>query len=110
MKFRAEVESNGKTATGIEVPSKVVEHLGAGKKPKVTVTIGTYSYRSTVASMGGRFLIPVSANGGVSSRASKAPRSPRPAPVVSTQRWTGSGTGAVSVREWCRAPARPAGF
>ena len=62
MKFRAEVESNGKTATGIEVPAKVVEQLGAGKKPKVTVTIAGYSYRSSVASMGGRFMIGVSAD------------------------------------------------
>jgi hypothetical protein len=62
VKFRAEVERNGKTATGIEVPAEVVEQLGTGNKPKVTVTIRGYSYRSTVATMGGRFLIGVSAD------------------------------------------------
>jgi hypothetical protein len=60
--FRAALETNGKTATGIEVPETVVEQLGKGKKPPVTVTIGDHSYRSTVAVMGGRFMLPVSAD------------------------------------------------
>ena len=47
--------------TGIEVPAFVVEALGRGKRPAVIITIGSYSYRSTVAPMGGRFLIPLSA-------------------------------------------------
>src|SRR3954453_20686065 len=59
--FTATLETNGKTATGIEVPEAVVEQLGKGKKPPVTVGIGSHSYRSTVAVMGGRFLLPVSA-------------------------------------------------
>ncbi len=45
-------------ATGIVVPPEVVGALGGSKRPAVTVTIGDYSYRSTVASMGGMFLIP----------------------------------------------------
>ena len=61
MNFRTTILLNGKTATGIEVPPDVVERLGAGKKPPVTVTLGSYTYRSTVATMGGRFLLPVSA-------------------------------------------------
>ena len=61
MKFRATVELNGKTATGIEVPAEVVTALGAGGRPPVTVTIGGHAYRTTVARMGGRFLIPLSA-------------------------------------------------
>ena len=47
--------------TGIEVPAFVVEALGGGKRPAVIITIGSFSYRSTVAPMGGRFLIPLSA-------------------------------------------------
>jgi hypothetical protein len=35
--------------------------LGAGKKPAVLVTVNGHTYRSTVATMGGRFLLPVSA-------------------------------------------------
>jgi hypothetical protein len=61
MKFQTTIEQNGKTATGMVVPEQVVEGLGAGKKPAVSVTINGYTYRSTIASMGGRFLLPVSA-------------------------------------------------
>ncbi|MDT7576481.1 MAG: hypothetical protein QOH17_2814 [Pseudonocardiales bacterium] len=61
MKFSATVELGGKTATGIEVPDDVVAGLGSHKRPAVRVTIGGYTYRSTVARMGGRFLLPVSA-------------------------------------------------
>ncbi|MGO4592748.1 DUF1905 domain-containing protein [Leifsonia sp. 2TAF2] len=59
--FRATIRQAGKTATGIPVPDAVVEELGSGKKPAVVVRIGSYEYRSTVASMGGEFLIPLSA-------------------------------------------------
>src|SRR3989442_1364261 len=61
MKFRAIIELAGKTATGFEVPAAVVAKLGSSKKPAVRVTIRGYSYRSTVASMGGQFMLPVSA-------------------------------------------------
>jgi hypothetical protein len=61
MKFRATVELGGKTATGIEVPDDVVAALGQGSRPPVTVTVGGHSYRTTVARMGGRFLVPLSA-------------------------------------------------
>ncbi|MDT7709478.1 MAG: hypothetical protein QOG20_5085, partial [Pseudonocardiales bacterium] len=60
MMFHATVELARKTATGIEVPEEVVTGLGSGKRPAVTVTINGYSYPSTIASMGGRYLIPVS--------------------------------------------------
>ena len=61
MKFRATVELGGKTATGIEVPEEAVAALDSGNRPPVTVTIGGHTYRTTVARMGGRFLIPLSA-------------------------------------------------
>ena len=61
MRFRATVQLNGKTATGIEVPDEAVAALGQGQRPPVKVTIGSYSYRTTVARMGGRFLISLSA-------------------------------------------------
>ena len=62
MKFRAELELGGKTATGVEVPEAVVAALRSGKRPAVRVTINGYTYRSTVASMGGRFMLGVSAD------------------------------------------------
>ena len=58
--FRATIRQAGKTATGIAVPEAVVAELGSGKKPAVVVRIGSYEYRSTVASMGGESLIPLS--------------------------------------------------
>jgi hypothetical protein len=61
MRFRASVELEGKSATGIEVPDAVVESFAAGKRPPVTVTIGSYMYRTTAVRMGGRFLVPLSA-------------------------------------------------
>jgi bifunctional DNA-binding transcriptional regulator/antitoxin component of YhaV-PrlF toxin-antitoxin module len=59
--FHATVLAAGKTATGAVVPDDVVAALGAGKRPPVRVTIGEYSYRSTVAVMRGRFMLPISA-------------------------------------------------
>lgn len=59
--FRATVELGGKTATGIEVPADVVAALGSSKRPAVLITIAGHSYRTTVASMGGRFLVPLNA-------------------------------------------------
>jgi hypothetical protein len=61
MRFRTKVLLGGKTATGLEVPPAVVEALGSGKRPAVNVTINGYTYRSTVAVMGGAFLLPLSA-------------------------------------------------
>jgi hypothetical protein len=62
MKFRAIIQLNGKTATGIEVPPEVITSLGQGKRPPVRVTIGGYTYRSTVGVMGGKSMLPVSAD------------------------------------------------
>jgi len=59
MRFQATILLAGKTATGIEVSSEVVERLGSGKKPPVRVTIGGHTYRTTVAARGERFLIPL---------------------------------------------------
>jgi bacteriocin resistance YdeI/OmpD-like protein/uncharacterized protein DUF1905 len=61
MRFRATIERSGPTATGIHVPDEVVEGLGAGKRPPVRVTINDYTYRSTIAVMGGTFMVGVSA-------------------------------------------------
>ena len=61
MRFRTVLESNGKTATGIRVPPEVVAALGPSKKPAVRVTIAGHTYRSTVATRSGVFLVGVSA-------------------------------------------------
>ena len=62
MKFRTTLLLSGRTATGVRVPDDVVAALGAGRRPAVTVTLnGGYTYRSTVAVMGGEYMLPVSA-------------------------------------------------
>jgi hypothetical protein len=61
VRFRTTLLQSGKTATGFEVPEAVVGALGRGKRPSVKVTINGYSYRNTVAVMGGVFMIGVSA-------------------------------------------------
>jgi bacteriocin resistance YdeI/OmpD-like protein/uncharacterized protein DUF1905 len=61
MRFHSAVQLNGKTATGIEVPAEVVTSLGSSKKPQVRVTINGYTYRSSIASIGGKYMLPVSA-------------------------------------------------
>jgi hypothetical protein len=59
MRFRATIQGAGKTAAGIQVPDDVVEALGAGRKPPVRVTINGHAYRSSIASMGGVFMVGV---------------------------------------------------
>lgn len=61
MRFPATLQQSGKTATGFEVPPEVVTALGAGKRPPVRVTINGYTYRNTIAPMGGVFMLGVSA-------------------------------------------------
>jgi len=61
MKFRAKILLAGKTATGIRVPTKVVEGLGPSKRPPVRVTINGYTYRSSIASLDGAFMVGISA-------------------------------------------------
>jgi Bacteriocin-protection, YdeI or OmpD-Associated/Domain of unknown function (DUF1905) len=61
MRFRTRLVLHGKTATGIEVPAEVMAALGAGKRLPVRVTINGFTYRSTVAVMGGQYLVGVSA-------------------------------------------------
>mgnify|MGYP000048556903 CR=1 FL=1 len=46
--------------TGLEVPAEVIAQLGSSKKPPVVVTVAGYTYRSTVAVMGGSFMIALS--------------------------------------------------
>lgn len=53
MKFTAELESTGGNTGGFRVPQEVVESLGGGRRPKVTVRVNGFDYRSSIAPMGG---------------------------------------------------------
>lgn len=59
MRIKAKILQTGKTAAGIEVPSKMVAALGSSKRPAVRATINGYTYRTSVASMGGKFMLGV---------------------------------------------------
>jgi hypothetical protein len=56
--FRTELLQMGNNV-GIEVPEEIVLGFGAGRRVPVVVQLNGYTYPSTVASMGGRLLIPV---------------------------------------------------
>jgi hypothetical protein len=58
--FETTLAASG-TNTGIEVPPELVEQLEAGRRPPVLVDLDGHAYRSTVAVMGGRYLVSVSA-------------------------------------------------
>lgn len=49
------------TPTGIEIPAVSMAELGPKKNPAVKVTLSGYTYRSTVAVMGGKFMVSLSA-------------------------------------------------
>lgn len=56
--FTTILEPGGGNNVGIVVPEEIVLSFGHGKRVPVRVTIdGGYSYRNTISSMGGRFLI-----------------------------------------------------
>lgn len=56
-------QPEGRNVTGVPVPESAIDELGAGKKPAVTVTVlgsgmtEPFVYRSSVAVMGGKYLI-----------------------------------------------------
>ena len=61
MRFHTTILQGDKTATGIRIPPEIVDALGAGKRPPVTVTIRGFTYRSTIATVDGHPMVGVSA-------------------------------------------------
>jgi hypothetical protein len=61
MRFHTTILQSGKTAAGIQIPVEIVEALGAGKVPKVLVTMRGYTYRSSIAMVNGVPMVGVSA-------------------------------------------------
>ena len=59
MKFRCYVEPP-EPMRGLEVPPEVVEAIGGGNRPAVTITINGHSWKSRMANMRGRHLIGLS--------------------------------------------------
>ncbi|MCJ1695580.1 YdeI/OmpD-associated family protein [Rathayibacter caricis] len=61
MRFSTTMHQVGRN-TGIEVPPEVIAALGGGGRPAVRVVVNGFEYRSTVGVMGGRALVPFSAD------------------------------------------------
>jgi hypothetical protein len=57
--FRTTLLRGDGTTMGMVVPDEIVEQLGKGKRPPVKVTINGYTYRNTVAVMGGKYMVGV---------------------------------------------------
>lgn len=60
MKFTTVLE--GANTAGIPVPGEVLAALDAGKRPKVVVTIGNHTYRSSIMPYKGKNMISLSAD------------------------------------------------
>jgi hypothetical protein len=54
------LQAEGMNATGLPVPVEVVAAFSKGKRPKVKVSLNSYTYRSTVAAYGDDFMLPLS--------------------------------------------------
>jgi hypothetical protein len=54
------LKGSTKNVTGIVVPPEIVAALGTSKRPAVKVTLKGHTYTSTIASMGGKFMIALS--------------------------------------------------
>src|SRR6187399_2398640 len=61
MRFETTMLAMGNN-TGIEVPAAVLEALGGGKRPAVTVTVNGFEYRTTAGVMAGRTMLPFSSD------------------------------------------------
>jgi hypothetical protein len=54
------LEPAGGNNTAFTIPDDVVTRLDSGRRPKVVVTAGGHTWRSSIVSMGGRFVLGVS--------------------------------------------------
>jgi hypothetical protein len=68
MRFHTTILQGDKTATGIRVPDEMVEALGSGRRPAVKITINGFTYRSSVATVSGNFMVGVSAENRAGAR------------------------------------------
>ena len=60
MRFRAELQRTGGNTTGFQVPDEIVAGLDGGGRPKVVATVNGYTFRSSIARMGGDYWLGVS--------------------------------------------------
>lgn len=61
MRIRTNLVATGTNTTGFRIADDVVAQLGGSRRPAVTATVDGYTWRSSIASMGGEFWLGVSA-------------------------------------------------
>jgi hypothetical protein len=61
MKFTGELQATGGSTTGFRITDAFVDGLGGGGRPKVVVTVDGFTFRSSIARMGGAYWLGVSA-------------------------------------------------
>jgi hypothetical protein len=61
VQIKTQLVATGGTTTGFVIPEDVVAELGSGRKPAVQATVNGHSWRTSIAFMGGRFLLGASA-------------------------------------------------
>ena len=61
MPLKAVIQGAGKTADGVVIAADFVAALGPSRHPAVRVTVGDYTFRTSVGSMGGVFMLPITA-------------------------------------------------
>lgn len=59
--FHTTIKQTGKNTTGIAIPPDIIDALAGGKKPLVCITMNGQTYRSSVASMGGSYMVSLTA-------------------------------------------------
>jgi hypothetical protein len=59
--LRAELMSSGKNTAGFVVPDEFLAQLGGDRHPKVRVRVNGTEFATSIAAMGGRFRLGVSA-------------------------------------------------
>jgi hypothetical protein len=60
VRLTLELLAQGGTTTGFVVPDDVVEQLGGGGRPQVVLGVAGHEFRSSIARMGGRYLVGLS--------------------------------------------------
>lgn len=60
MKLRLVLVGHGGNTAGFEIPDAAVEELGGGRRPKVVATVAGHTWRSSIANMGGTFMLGMS--------------------------------------------------
>jgi hypothetical protein len=60
MRLTVELQRTGGNTTGFQIPDEFVAELGGGGRPKVAVSVNGFTFRSSIAKMGGTYWLGVS--------------------------------------------------